>query len=266
MQTASWSWNSVITLWQKLKHHLRTHDRLALEQDNPLITLAEEAYPPNSGNRKPNYYLDFYHRIFKNRRLEQLSLLEIGVADGASLRMWRDYFPNAKIVGLDIIAPSTQIQKLQGQNKISYVQGSQSDEASLAKTVRLTGGAGFDVIIDDAAHVGALSKASFGYLFNNGLKPGALYFIEDLGTAYFADWSDSRTFADTADIVDSSGTTMRFPSHDYGMIGFLKQLVDELHGAYIRGKNQRYPITFITLIPHVAMIGKSPAKPSLTAD
>jgi hypothetical protein len=51
------------------------------------------------------------------------------------------------------------------------------------------------------------------------------------------------------------------------MIGFLKQLVDELHGAYIREeKKQRYPITFITLIPHMALIGKSPAKLSPPAD
>jgi hypothetical protein len=256
-------------LWQKLKHYLRTPDRSALEQHNPLITLAEHAYPPNSGNRKPNYYLDFYHRIFKSHRLEQISLLEIGVADGASVRMWRDYFPNANIVGLDIIPPSREILELQAQGKIHYIQGDQSDEASLAKTVGLAGDAGFDVIIDDAAHIGALAKASFGYLFNNGLKPGGLYIIEDVGTAYFAAGSfpDSHPFDDPADIVDSSGTITRFPSHDYGMIGFLKQLVDELHGADIRAKKkQRYPIAFLTFIPHVVMIGKSPARPSLPAD
>jgi hypothetical protein len=203
----------MMTLWQKLKHHLRAA-RPTSKQHNPLITLAEAAYPPNSSSRKPNHYLDFYHRIFKKRRLEQVSLLEIGVADGASLRMWRDYFPNANIVGLDIISPSTQILKLQAQNKISYIQGDQSDDAVLAKTISITGNAGFDVIIDDASHVGQLAKASFGYLFNNGLKPGGLYFIEDLGTAYFTDWSDSHPFADTADIVDSSGIATRFPSHD----------------------------------------------------
>jgi hypothetical protein len=258
-----------MTWSQKIKHHFRVLGRSTLEQHNPLITLAERAYPPNSGNRKPNHYLDFYHRIFKSRRLEQISLLEIGVADGASARMWRDYFPNANIVGLDVIPPSTQILELQAQRKIDYVQGDQSDEASLAKTVRLAGDGGFDVIIDDAAHIGTLAKASFGYLFNNGLKPGGLYIIEDVGTAYFAAGSfpDSRAFADPADIVDSSGTITRFPSHDYGMIGFLKQLVDELHGADIRTeKKQRYPIAFLKFIPHVVMIGKSPAGLSSPAD
>jgi hypothetical protein len=250
-------------LWQKLK---LTYAYLAKRvQYNPLISLAEKAYPPNSPNRKENYYLDFYHHIFKNRRLEQISLLEIGVADGSSLHMWRNYFPKANIVGLDIIPPSARVVKLLDQNKIGYIQGDQSDEASLSKTIRLAGDTGFDVIIDDAAHVGALAKASFRYLFNNGLKSGGLYFIEDLDTGYFdaGVWADSRAFTDAVDIIDSSGKVTRFPSHDYGMIGFVKQLVDELHGAGIRAeKRQRYPIAFLTFIPQLVMIGKSPAKPA----
>jgi hypothetical protein len=46
------------------------------------------------------------------------------------------------------------------------------------------------------------------------------------------------------------------------MVGVVKQLVDELHGADIRAdRQQRYPIAFLTFIPHVVMIGKAPAQP-----
>jgi SAM-dependent methyltransferase len=253
-----------MTFWQKFKRHLSMADQAGSGQLSPLTALADKAYAPNSGTRKPDHYLAFYERLFENRRLEHISLLEIGVADGASLQMWREYLPNANIVGFDIIPPQARILELQAQNKIKYVQGDQSDEASLAKAVGLAGGGGFDVIIDDAAHIGALAKASFGYLFNNGLKPGGLYVIEDFGTGYFEAGvlPDSQPFADPDDISDDSGTVTRFPSHDSGMVGVVKQLVDELHGADIRAdRQQRYPIAFLTFIPHVVMIGKAPAQP-----
>jgi RHS repeat-associated protein len=43
-------------------------------------------------------YLPFYERY----RNEPMKLLEIGVAGGASLAMWTEYFPNSAIVGADI--------------------------------------------------------------------------------------------------------------------------------------------------------------------
>jgi RHS repeat-associated protein len=47
-------------------------------------------------------YLSFYERFFERYRDEPIKLLEIGVAGGASLAMWNEYFPQALIVGADI--------------------------------------------------------------------------------------------------------------------------------------------------------------------
>jgi hypothetical protein len=41
---------------------------------------------------------------------------------------------------------------------------------------------GFDIIIDDASHIGELTKTAFWHLFDNHLKPNGLYAIEDWGT------------------------------------------------------------------------------------
>ena len=47
-------------------------------------------------------YTETYDRLFHSLRNAQITLLEIGVSSGASLKMWLDYFPLAHIVGFDI--------------------------------------------------------------------------------------------------------------------------------------------------------------------
>ena len=47
-------------------------------------------------------YTPYYHELFNSKRNWVYNLLEIGVLNGASLRMWRDFFPNAQILGIDI--------------------------------------------------------------------------------------------------------------------------------------------------------------------
>jgi len=47
-------------------------------------------------------YLEIYEKFFKHKRETVKNFVEISVVNGASLRMWKDYFPNANIYGIDI--------------------------------------------------------------------------------------------------------------------------------------------------------------------
>jgi len=47
-------------------------------------------------------YLETYENLFENKRESCKNILEIGVQDGGSIKLWNDYFINAKIYGLDI--------------------------------------------------------------------------------------------------------------------------------------------------------------------
>jgi hypothetical protein len=58
-------------------------------------------------------------------------------------------------------------------------QGSQDDTAFLSDVARRTAPSGFDLIIDDASHIGMLTKVAFWHLFDNHLKSSGLYAIED---------------------------------------------------------------------------------------
>ena len=85
-------------------------------------------------------------------------------------------------------------QRLETGERIQVFQGDQADTAFLSKVASRTAPDGFDIIIDDASHIGELTKATFWHLFDRHLKPGGLYAIEDWGTGYLDDFPDGKRF------------------------------------------------------------------------
>ena len=162
-------------------------------------------------------------------RGKDLSLLELGVHSGHSLLLWREFLPQAHITGLDLRAAPENIT---GLDNVTYICGRQEDAAALEMTTAANGP--FDLIVDDASHVGRLTKASYQHLFDH-LMPGGLYIFEDIAASVrFPDWPDYAPMTPRVDDGD------RFPSYETGMIGVLKQLVDDA----ALGKNDIASLTF----------------------
>ncbi len=129
-------------------------------------------------------YTPFYHELFKNRRNSVKKVFEIGIGygeimpitdyiSGAGLYMWRDYFPNAQIYGIDIKA-ELMIRK----DRIQTFVCNQSHSWQLINLAEKLGG-NFDLIIDDGSHIADHQSISAitltPYLSDNGI-----YIIEDL--------------------------------------------------------------------------------------
>jgi hypothetical protein len=176
--------------------------------------------------------LEWYDPVLQPLMDREVKLLEIGIDHGGSLLLWRDYFPRGTIVGIDLRLPDT----LADEKRIHIFQGDQKDTAFLSKVASQTAPEGFDIIIDDASHLGELTKVTFWHLFDHHLKPAGWYVVEDWGTGYWDDWPDGRTFRPRSRL-QSMGLKMlsklrlacRTPwhTHNYGMVGFVKDLIDE---------------------------------------
>lgn len=123
-------------------------------------------------------YLDVYEPYFSQFSQQPVRLLEIGVRDGSSLRLWQRYFVNAEIiVGIDIDP---------GCEKISIPKccieiGDQADPAFLRKVTEQYGP--FDIVIDDGSHINADIVASFEELWA-AVSANGIYVIEDLNNSY----------------------------------------------------------------------------------
>ena len=198
-----------------------------------------------TGAAKPPSYLPVYEGLLEPIRYLPLSLLELGIFDGGSLSAWAAYFPAARVVGIDLAVP-----EIPPHDRIHMFAGDQADTALLSRVAAATAPDGFDLIIDDCSHLAAAAKASFWHLFTNHLKPGALYVIEDWGTGYWPSWPDGRAFAVEPD------SASRMPSHDAGMVGFIKQLVDETHG--MPGLDGRSRFAGMTLHDGLCIVRKAP--------
>ena len=126
-------------------------------------------------------YLGIYEEHLAHLRAEPVRVLEIGVLNGASLRMWRDFFHAGTITGVDI---RPNMRRLAGE-RISIEIGDASSEDFLTAVADAHGP--FDVILDDGSHRWEDQRIAFTTLWPR-LKPRGIFIIEDLHTSYFPNY------------------------------------------------------------------------------
>ena len=110
-------------------------------------------------------------------------VLEIGVAYGGSLMMWQELFPEGLIAGADWDPGATWPE---GTAQIRCAQ----DDPLLPELAAGISPGGWDLIVDDASHDGALTEAAFRLLWPL-VKPGGWYVIEDWQLAVIEPWKDT---------------------------------------------------------------------------
>jgi SAM-dependent methyltransferase len=146
---------------------------------------------------KDESYLIFYEELFHHIRHSPLNILEVGVFHGGSLLMFSRYFPEARLLGVDLNLPPSQFyeeyDKYQLANRVKVLQGSQSDKRFLDNAIYDTfAGQQLDIVIDDASHIYKHTKITFNHVFINRLKSGGTYIIEDWGCGYWPKWPDGN--------------------------------------------------------------------------
>jgi len=120
------------------------------------------------------YVTNHYERIFAFYRKKAKRFCEIGIADGVSLMMFRDYFSEATIVGCDLVDKSIE------EDRVFVVKMNQSVDAEIDSFCESQDD--FDIILDDGSHKMRDQQVTFSKLFRK-LNPGGLFIIEDLHTS-----------------------------------------------------------------------------------
>jgi demethylmacrocin O-methyltransferase len=163
-----------------------------------------------------HWYTAHYEKHFAKYRDQPVRVLEIGIggfdADtgGGSLRMWKTYFRRGLVFGLDLFDKSEL-----DQQRLTTLVADQSDAAGLRAIADRYGP--FDIVIDDGSHENEHIRTSFDALFPH-VRPGGVYVIEDLQTAYFP------RFGGTAGAAAGPDTS----------VGLLKRLLDDIHAREVQ--------------------------------
>ena len=140
-------------------------------------------------------YTPFYYKLLNRRRKSIKKVLEIGIGyyktmpevaviydrgfkryyhRGASLKMWRDFFPNAQIYGADI-RPETLFE----DERIKTFLCDERKEEDLVNLIKKTG-PDIDLVVDDASHH-VDDQIFMAKTLLPMIDKGVIYIIEDVG-------------------------------------------------------------------------------------
>jgi hypothetical protein len=161
------------------------------------LCLLAEKYKTDKCRLYRHNYTPYYYALLSPYRQSIKDILEIGVGfpgkpgsnvmehvanlgykKGASLYMWREFFPNAQILGLDI-----HPEAMFTDDSIQTFLSNQTDEETIKRNLTRKQ---FDFIIDDGSHILQDQQKSFDILFPF-LRQGGIYIIEDLSPSWTPD-------------------------------------------------------------------------------
>lgn len=150
---------------------------------DPLSNLAFK-YGSDKCPQLKHCYTPFYYKLFKDKRYSIKKVLEMGIGNrrlrgpdyvtGASLFMWRDFFPNAQIYGAD-----NDPETIFDDRRIKTFLCDETKKEDLENLINKTG-RDIDIFIDDGSHY-----SRHQIFLCNTLMPqfnkDIMYFIEDVG-------------------------------------------------------------------------------------
>lgn len=174
-------------------------------------TSLREIFENHSGRlvHKLDHYIEIYETFFAKYRNTEVTLLEIGVAHGGSLQIWKEYFgKNAKIYAVDI---NPDCKKLESDN-IKIFIGSQEDKTFLERLLKEIPRP--DIIIDDGGHTMKQQITTFRVLYDF-VKEDGIYLCEDTLTSYVYEYDGG---------LRRKGT----------FIEYAKKLIDHLNAWHFR--------------------------------
>ena len=129
-----------------------------------------------------------YENFFSDIRDTALNVLEIGICDGGSIKLWHDYFPNAQIYGLDIgIIDSAKF--LYDYDRISLLEGNAYTDSFIEENG--IADIPFDIVIDDGSHAWG-DMYYFCETYSKFLAPDGIFVLEDISPWMFSEKHRSK--------------------------------------------------------------------------
>jgi hypothetical protein len=142
-----------------------------------MATLHEIGLKYNTDKAYAHGFCNDYEIFLKDMDIS--SIVEVGILDGASLRMWAEFYPSAKIIGIDIDRKTL----INVDNIFSYLGDQANPLGTILPHVMETN---CDLFIDDGSHQWSHQINTFNNIFPF-MKVGSVYILEDLHTSLWTD-------------------------------------------------------------------------------
>jgi hypothetical protein len=134
-------------------------------------------YSPKYSIKWSNYF-EIYENLLKRFKNKKITLVEVGVGNGGSLFMWRNYFgKKAKIIGVELNPKAKELEK----NGFKIFIGDQSTPSFWKSFYKKVGK--IDILIDDGGHTN-LQQITTLMESINYIKHDGIIVVEDTHTSF----------------------------------------------------------------------------------
>lgn len=146
-------------------------------------------------------YGEFYDKLFEGKENEPMSIIEIGVNDGGSVRLWHDYLKKSIVTGIDISDIWSNASK---SDYLGLILRLNADAYAQPISLSLV-----DIIIDDGPHT--LSSQIYAIKnFPSYLKSGGILVIEDVPSGAESEIIKHAPLGGTVEVINLRHVTGRW--------------------------------------------------------
>jgi hypothetical protein len=128
-------------------------------------------------------YLPLYQKLLISKKETAKNVLEVGIHNGGSIKLWNDFFINANIYALDILPIDSVWDGIKNNNKIILYTSIDAYNEEFVANEFLNKNIKFDFILDDGPH-SLESMIKFIKLYSQVMADDGILIIEDV-----QDWS-----------------------------------------------------------------------------
>jgi cephalosporin hydroxylase len=126
-------------------------------------------------------YLELYEKLLHKKKRSARNILEIGIEWGGSIKLWRDYFSQACIYGLDIMSLEEVWSGIKNDSQIILYTSIDAYDEEFFTTNFLDKKIQFDMVLDDGPHT-LESMIKFIEFYSQILADDGILIIEDVQT------------------------------------------------------------------------------------
>lgn len=124
-------------------------------------------------------YLPLYEKLLKNKKETAQTVLEVGIYNGGSIKLWSEYFTNATVYGLDIMDINSVWEGIKNKDNIVLYTSTDAYNDNFFKTQFVDKNMRFDFMLDDGPHT-LESMKKFIQLYSQVMTDDGILIIEDV--------------------------------------------------------------------------------------
>ena len=124
-------------------------------------------------------YLSLYQQLLISKKETAKNVLEVGICNGGSIKLWNDFFTNANVHGLDIMHINNVWEGIKNNEKIILHTSTDAYDNHFFITHFLNKNVKFDFMLDDGPH-SLESMKQFIHLYSQIMTNDGILIIEDV--------------------------------------------------------------------------------------